>query len=147
MGYRSLHTGPGGYHKQLLRGNNLVATGPIFVDFRSKVFSHVAHPDTHRAKSHIRILIEESQLPVVQCPNILGVNLDTLSFNKHCHYVAERVSRINNIIKALAGTSWGQQKETLRMTYMAVGRSIIKYVAPVWSTNLHGANYKKSYIH
>ena len=31
-----------------------------------------------------------------------------------------------------AGTSWGQQKETLLMTYKAVGRSIVNYAAPTW---------------
>ena len=41
------------------------------------------------------------------------------------------------------GTSWGQQKETLLMTYKAVGRSIINYAAPVWSPNLHDTNYRK----
>ena len=64
------------------------------------------------------------------------------SFNKHSGYVAERVSSRNNILKALAGTSWGQQKETLLMTYMAVERSIIHYAAPVWSTNLRDTNYR-----
>ena len=34
-------------------------------------------------------------------------------------------------LKALAGTNWGQQKETLRMTYKALGRSIANYAAPV----------------
>ena len=58
-------------------------------------------------------------------------------------YVAERVSGRNNILKALAGTSWGQQKKTLLMTYKAVGRSIINYAAPVWSPNLHDTNYRK----
>ena len=67
----------------------------------------------------------------------------SLSFNKHSQYVAERVSGRNNILKALAGSSWGQQKETLLMTYKAVGRSIINYAAPVWSPNLHDTNYIK----
>ena len=62
--------------------------------------------------------------------------------------VAERVSGRNNILKALAGTrswgtSWGQQKTPLLMTYKAVGRSIINYAAPVWSPNLHDTNYRK----
>ena len=49
--------------------------------------------DPHQAKTHPRILIEDSQLPLAQCPKILGVYLDTsLSFNKHSGYVAERVS-------------------------------------------------------
>ena len=67
-------------------------------------------PDTHQAKTHPSILIEVSRLPLVKCPSIFGVYLDpSLSFNKHSKYVAERVT-----------TSWGQQKETLLMTYMAV---------------------------
>ena len=49
-------------------------------------------PDLHQAKTHPRILIEDSQLPLVQCPNIFGVYLDnSLSFNKHSGYVTERV--------------------------------------------------------
>ena len=32
-------------------------------------------------------------------------------------------------------TNWGQQKETLLLTYKALGRSIAHYAAPVWSTN------------
>ena len=100
-------------------------------------------PDPHQPKTHARILIEDSQLPLAQCPKILGVYLDTsLSFNKHSGYIAERVSSRNNILKALVGTSWGQQKETLLMTYNAVGRSIINYAAPVWSTNLRDTNYR-----
>ena len=69
--------------------------------------------------------------------------MDTsLSFNKHSSHVAERVSGRYNILKALAGTYWGQQKETLLMTYKAVGRSIINYAAPVWNTNLRDTNYR-----
>ena len=100
------------------------------------MFSHVVQPTP-------RILIENSQLPLVQCPKILRVYLDTsLSFNKHNGYVAERISSRNNILKALAGTSWGQQKETLLMTFKAVGRSIINYGAAVWSTSLRDTNYR-----
>ena len=41
-------------------------------------------PDTHQTKTHTRILIEDSRLPLVQCPKILGIHMDTsLSFNKH----------------------------------------------------------------
>ena len=101
-------------------------------------------PDTHQAKTHPNILIENSRLPLVKCPRILGVYLDpSLSLKKHSQYVAERVSGRNNILNALAVTSWRQQKETLLMTYKAVGRSIINYAAPVWSPNLHDTNYRK----
>ena len=119
-----------------LKDNSLLISAP-----KSSVT--LFNPDQHQTKTHPRILIEDSQLPLVQCPNILGVYLDTsLSFNKHNGYVAERVSSRNNILQALAGTSWGQQKETLLMTYKAVWRSIINYAAPVWSTNLRDTNYR-----
>ena len=120
-----------------LKDNSLLISAP-----KSSVT--LLTPDTHQAKTHPDIFIEDSRLPLVKCPKILGVYLDpSLSFNKHSQYVAERVSGRNNILKALAGTSWGQQKETLLMTYKAVGRSIINYAAPVWSPNLHDTNYRK----
>ena len=50
--------------------------------------------------------------------------------------MASRVSKINNVLKALAGTNWGQQKETLLLTYKALGRSIANHAAPIWSTRL-----------
>ena len=101
-------------------------------------------PNTHQAKIHPSIFIDNSHLPLIKCPRILGDYLDpSLSFNKHIQYVTEKVSGRNNILKALAGTSWGQKKETLLMTYKAVGRSIINYAAPVWSPNLHDTNYRK----
>ena len=49
--------------------------------------------------------------------------------------MTNRVSKINNVLKALAGINWGQQMETLLLTYKALGRSIANYAAPVWSTN------------
>ena len=59
-------------------------------------------PDPLHAKTHQRIVIEDSQLLLVQCPKILGVYLGTsLLFNKHRGYVAETVSSRNNILKAL----------------------------------------------
>ena len=34
------------------------------------------------------------------------------SFHKHCNYVSDRIDKRNNMLKALAGSSWGQEKET-----------------------------------
>ena len=87
-------------------------------------------PDPFQARFHPKIAIADAILPLERTPKILGVLLDTsFAFHHHCEYVANRVSKRNNILKALAGTSWGQQKETLLMTYKAVGRSIADYAA------------------
>ena len=67
----------------------------------------------------------------------------SLSFHKHCNYVTDRIDKRNNMLKALAGSSWGQEKETLLLTYNALGKSIASYAAPVWSTNASDSSYKK----
>ena len=88
--------------------------------------------DTHKAKAHLSIY-----RPFTPGVGQMVYLNPSLLFNKHTHYVAERVSTRNNILKALTGTSWGQQKETLLMTYKAVGRSTINFAATVWSPSLH----------
>ena len=47
------------------------------------------------------------------------------------------------MLKALAGSSWGQDKETLLLTYNAWGKSIASFSAPVWSTNASDSSFKK----
>ena len=104
-------------------------------------------PETKQAKYHPDIKIAGSQLPLNPSPKILGVHLDTsLTFNVHCTQAATRVSNRNNVLKALAGTTWGQQKETILMTYKAIGRSVANYGAPVWSTNASATSIGKIQI-
>ena len=104
-------------------------------------------PETKQAKYHPDIKIAGSQLPLNRSPKILGVHLDTsLTFNVHCTQAATRVSNRNNVLKALAGTTWGQQKETILMTYKAIGRSVANYGAPVWSTNASATSIGKIQI-
>ena len=101
-------------------------------------------PDPAQAKIQPKIKIAGSELPLNRRPKILGVHLDTtLSFHVHCEQAATRVSKRNNILKTLAGTTWGQQKETILLTYKALGRSIANYAAPVWSTNASNTSIGK----
>ena len=65
----------------------------------------------------------------------------SLSFHKHCTYVSDRIDKRNNMLKALAGSSWRQEKETLLLTYNALGKSIVIYA--VWSTNASDSIFKK----
>ena len=99
-----------------------------------------------QANTRPKIKIADSELPLVRIPKILGVYLDTFfSFNNHCVQVANIVSKRNNVLKALAGSQApiGDRKRTLQMTYKALGRSIAKYAAPAWSTNVSESNIGK----
>ena len=61
---------------------------------------------------------QDIQLPLEHSPKILGVIMDpSLSFHKHCNYVSDRIDKRNNMLTALVGSSWGQEKETLLLTY------------------------------
>ena len=93
-------------------------------------------PDKHQFQMHPEITLEDTQLPLERSPKILGVIMNSsISFHKQCNYVSDMIDKRNNMLKALAGSSWGQDKETLLMTYNALGKSIANYAAPVWSTN------------
>ena len=67
----------------------------------------------------------------------------SISFHKHCNSVSDRIDKRNNMLKALAGSSWGQDKEILLMTYNALGKSIANYAASVWSTKASNLSFKK----
>ena len=65
-----------------------------------------------------------------------------LNETPHCRAQAAKVRARNNILKALAGTSWGQQKETIILTYQALGRSVINYAAPIWAPVINDTTWK-----
>ena len=67
----------------------------------------------------------------------------SISFHKHSNDVSDRIDKRHNMLKALAVSSWGQDKETLLLTYNALGKSIASYAAPVWSTNASDSSFKK----
>ena len=47
------------------------------------------------------------------------------------------------MLKALAGSSWGQDEDTLLLTYNALGKYISSCAAPIWSTNANDSIFKK----
>ena len=99
---------------RFIRENSLLISAP-----KSSVT--LLRPDPAQANTHPKVKIADSEIPLVRSPKLLGVYLDTFfSFNKHCVQVANRVSKRNNVLKALAGTNWGQKKETLLMTYKSI---------------------------
>ena len=112
----------------------------------SALKSTVTHftPDKHQFHTHPDITLDDTHLPRERSPKILEVLLDpSLSFHKHCTYVSDRIDKRDNLLKALPGSSWGQEKESLLMTYNALGKSIASYATPVWSTNASNSRFKK----
>ena len=132
LGFGSQDSGTGEHEQRMscfLRDNSLLISAP-------KSTVTLFTPDPMQANTHPKIKMSDAKFPLVRNPMLLGVYLDILfSFNVHCVQVANRVSKRKNVLKALVGTNWGEQKETLLLPYKAIGRSIANYAAPVWSTN------------
>ena len=89
-------------------------------------------PDTHEHHLHPQVNLADLVLPLKKKPNVLGVMLDTsLTFTQHCNNIGVKVQQRNNVLKALAGSTWGCDKETLLSTNQAIGRSILSYCCHV----------------
>lgn len=90
------------------------------------------------------ITIKGKKVPTVKHPKILGVTFDSmLNFGQHAANTKSKVSKRNNVLKCLAGTSWGKSKEILVNTYKAIGRSVLNYAAPVWTPCLSKTNWEE----
>ena len=101
-------------------------------------------PAKHQFQMHPDITLVDTHLPLERSPKILGVIMDSsISFHKHCNYVSDRIDKRNNMLKILSGSSWGHDKDTLLLTYNALGKSIASYAAPVWGTNESDSSFKK----
>ena len=65
-------------------------------------------PDTHEHHLHPQVKLADKVLPRKKKPKVLGATLDTqLTFTQHCNNIAVKVQQCNNVLKALAGSTWG----------------------------------------
>ncbi|KAF2359541.1 hypothetical protein FHG87_009713, partial [Trinorchestia longiramus] len=65
------------------------------------------------------------------------------TFTRHINTIYDRAGHRLSILKALAGSSWGQQKETIILTYKALINSIVTYTAPIWFPNASPSSIAK----
>ena len=93
-----------------------------------------------------QIFIKGEKILVCKNPKILGVTFDRImKFTLHGKITGDKVQSRNNILKKLAGTTWGCSKETLITSYTSykvIGRSVLNYAAPIWSPNLSDTNWR-----
>ena len=99
-------------------------------------------PDNHERHLHPQVKLADQVLPIEKKPKVLGVTLDThLTSTQHCNNIAVIVQQQNNVLKAMADSTWGCDKETLLITYQAIGRSILSYCSPVWTPSHKDTNW------
>ena len=80
------------------------------------------------AKAKMTLKINDIQLEKDENPTYLGVTLDRqLNLNKHVENTRKKATKRLNLIKQLASTTWGADKDTLRTLYLGYTRSVIDY--------------------
>ena len=94
-------------------------------------------------KSQLDINIRRVSIPHGSTPKILGKVLDiSLKFAKVSKKYPKKLRGRNRILRTLAGTTWGKSKDTIATRYKTFGRSIIDYVAPVWTAGLSDTQWR-----
>lgn len=90
----------------------------------------------------LNVSINEQQIPTVRNPKILGVNFDPmLTFKNHTTATISKLKNRNNILKKLAGTNWGKEKETMITAYKSICRPLMNYAAPIWTPQLRKSHW------
>ena len=80
------------------------------------------------AKKKLRLHIDGNQLTKEDNPVYLGVTLDRqLNLNTHAQNVKKKAMKRLNLIKKLASTTWGSNKQMLRNLYLGYCRSALDY--------------------
>ena len=99
---------------------------------------------TSEYHDHPVVSLGNRALPLDQKPKVLGVTLDPhFTFSPHVKTIVRRTAPRINILKALAGSNWGQDRDTLLLTYGALIKPLITYACPAWFPNISITNTSK----
>ncbi|GFS09379.1 reverse transcriptase-like protein [Elysia marginata] len=80
------------------------------------------------AKKNIRLPLRGTNLKKEEIPIYLGVKLDRqLALKEHIQDLRGRANKRLQLVKRLASTSWGADKNTLRQLYNGYVRSLMEY--------------------
>ena len=101
-------------------------------------------PDNRQHEIHPLVTLGGELLPLDKNPRILGLKLDpAFKFGPHVTDLVTRAATRTNVLRALTGTRWGQQMETIVITYKSLISSLFTYLAPVWLPHISATNLQK----
>ena len=104
----------------------------------AKTTSTAFHLNTKEARRKLTVNVNGSPLPHNPTPTYLGVKLDRqLTYKQHLDSLRAKVSSRNNLLRRLAGSSWGASPSTLRTGALALVYSAAEYASPAWSRSAH----------
>ena len=101
-------------------------------------------PDPHEYDRQLNLYIDGNRLETTKHPTILGLTFDPkLTFNEHLKRTENKAKSALKLVKAISGTNWGQQKETIVSTYKSYTRPILEYACPAWAPIVSSTSLSK----
>ena len=67
----------------------------------------------------------------------------SFSFGNHVDAIETKAKKRLQVLKALAGTTWGHSKETLITTFKAIIQPLWTFAAPIWFPNTSTTNIER----
>ena len=99
-------------------------------------------PARAEAKHVPEVKVQGQPVKLDKTPKLLGVKFDTMyTFTPHINDTISKAKKRLNILKSLAGSTWGQDKDTILVTYKSICRSVLEYAAPIWSPSISETNW------
>ena len=88
--------------------------------------------------------LNNTTIPHTHETKILGVTYNTsMSFAPHINNIVAKCRPRLNALRALTGTTFGQNKETLTLVYKQHIRSILNYASPAWAPVISDTQLRK----
>ena len=86
----------------------------------------------------LSVFLDGNLLPHKSCTTYLGVKLDRNLTHKHyTEALHAKLTARNNLLRCLAGSTWGASTSILRTRALAIVRSTAEYVAASWCRSVH----------
>lgn len=96
------------------------------------------HISATRNPAHLRLKVHDTPIRPQPALKYLGVTIDQhLTFLPHFLNIKTKAARRSQLLRRLAGTSWGLNTKLLLLTYKTFIRSAITYGHPAWAAVAH----------
>lgn len=96
------------------------------------------HLNNQCANVQLRVIFDGKILKHTFDPVYLGIKLDrSLTFKKHAEKLEQKLSARINLLKKLAGTTWGATGTCLRTSTLALVYSTAEYCCSSWINSVH----------
>ena len=99
-------------------------------------------PDPAEFDKNLNIKIDGTTLETKKYPEVLGLTFDPkLNFGAHVKKVEEKAKRSLKLVKAITGTDWGQQSETITNTFKQLEECIGHHLPLLFTLDAHLFRY------